>query len=35
MEAVLFWIFWGLCLPALIGLAAYVGMLLHERSLKR
>lgn len=33
-DAALFWLFWSLGLPALIGIGAYVAVLLHERSLR-
>jgi hypothetical protein len=33
--APLFWFFWSLGLPALIALAAYAAVRLHERSLRR
>lgn len=34
-DAALFWFFWGIGLPTLIGFGAYVAVLLHERSLRR
>lgn len=34
-NAALFWLFWSVGLPALIGLGAYVAVRLHERSLRR
>lgn len=33
--AALFWFFWGTGLPAMVGIAAYVAVRLHERSLAR
>jgi hypothetical protein len=33
--APLFWFFWSLGLPALIGAGAYVAVRLHERGLRR
>ncbi len=34
-DADLFWLLWGIGLPALIAMGAYIAVRLHERSLKR
>jgi hypothetical protein len=34
-EQDLFWLMWGVGLPTIIAIGAYIAVRLHERSLKR